>query len=123
MIVYIGHIIYPINMKATHPKLSEFSILKGFLLIFLILIVSLVIGIFGYRYLENMSWEDSLLNSATTLAAIGPLNQLHTTEGKIFVSIYVIYSSLLFFVAMWILIAPILHHIFYSVFKYQAKDE
>jgi hypothetical protein len=110
-------------MKATHPKLSDFSILKGFLLMFLILIISLIIGIFGYRYLEHMSWEDSLLNSATTLAAIGPLNQLTTTEGKVFVSIYVIYSSLLFFVAMWILIAPILHHIFYSLFKYQAKDE
>jgi hypothetical protein len=82
-----------------------------------------MMGIVGYHYLENMPLDDALLNSATTLAGIGPLKPIYTLRGKIFVSCYVIYSSLLFIVAMWILIVPVIHRMFHHLFHYNSKDE
>ncbi len=70
---------------------------------------SLVIGILGYHFLEGIPWVDSLLNAAMILGSMGPVNELHTTAGKLFASFYALYSGVVFVVVAGVLFAPVVH--------------
>jgi hypothetical protein len=70
---------------------------------------SLAIGVLGYRLLEGFSWIDSLLNASMLLGGMGPVNQLHTNGGKLFASLYALYSGIVFLVTAGFVIAPLLH--------------
>ncbi len=72
---------------------------------------SLAVGILGYRLLERMHWIDALLNAAMILGGMGPVGELRTTGGKLFASIYALYSGLIVLVAAGVLFAPVLHRI------------
>ncbi len=70
---------------------------------------SLTIGVLGYHVFEGLPWIDSLLNAAMLLGGMGPVNELHTTAGKLFASFYAIYCGVIFLVVAGILLAPIIH--------------
>jgi hypothetical protein len=70
---------------------------------------SLAIGVLGYHTLENLSWLDALVNASMILGGMGPVNALHTAAGKIFASLYALYSGIIFLVVVGILFAPIYH--------------
>ena len=72
-------------------------------------LLSLVIGMLGYRFFEGFSWIDSLLNAAMILGGMGPVNELHTFAGKLFASFYALYSGVVFLVVAGILFAPVVH--------------
>ena len=76
---------------------------------FVLIVVSWVIGILGYRALEGMSWIDATLNAAMILGGMGPVDPLHTDAGKLFASFYALFSGILFLVVASVLIAPLLH--------------
>jgi len=78
-------------------------------LAFLFILVSLVIGMCGYRYFEGMSWVDSYLNAAMILGGMGPIGELHTVNGKLFAGSYALYSGLMAIVIVGVMAAPILH--------------
>ena len=82
-----------------------------FLIAMAIILGSLVVGMCGYHFLEGLSWIDALMNSAMILGGMGPVNSLATTGGKIFASIYALYSGVIFLVVVAILFAPIFHRI------------
>lgn len=73
------------------------------------IVVSLVIGIIGYRHYEGMSWIDAYVNAAMILGGMGPIGELHTVGGKLFAGFYALYSGLIAIIAVGILAAPILH--------------
>lgn len=73
------------------------------------IVVSLVIGIIGYRHYEGMSWVDAYVNAAMILGGMGPIGELHTVGGKLFAGFYALYSGLIAIIAVGILAAPILH--------------
>jgi len=75
----------------------------------LLLGFSLVIGILGYHFLESLSWIDSLLNAAMILGGMGPVNDMQTNAGKIFASLYAIYSGVILLASVGILMTPIFH--------------
>jgi hypothetical protein len=70
---------------------------------------SLVVGVVGYHFLEGFSWIDSLLNAAMILGGMGPVNELHTTTGKLFASFYALYSGVIFLVIAGVLFLPVIH--------------
>jgi hypothetical protein len=70
---------------------------------------SLAIGILGYHYTEHLSWIDSLVNASMILGGMGPVNSLQTFAGKIFASIYALFSGMIFLVAVGVLFAPLYH--------------
>lgn len=74
-----------------------------------LLVFSLGIGMLGYHFLEGLSWLDSLLNASMILGGMGPVNSLKTDSGKIFASLYAIYSGLVLLASVGVLAAPILH--------------
>ena len=82
---------------------------KHLLLGVITILLSLIIGIFGYHYFEGIGWIDSLLNASMILGGMGPVNELHTDSGKIFASMYALFSGIIFLVTVGIIIAPAVH--------------
>lgn len=70
---------------------------------------SLLLGMAGYHYFENLAWIDSLVNAAMLLGGMGPVNELHTTAGKLFASFYALYSGIVFLVSVGVILAPLYH--------------
>jgi hypothetical protein len=82
---------------------------------------SLAVGVIGYHVSEGLSWIDSLLNASMLLGGMGPVNELHTTSGKLFASFYAIYCGVIFLVVAGILLAPIIHR-FIHHFHLEAES-
>jgi len=99
--------------KHNEPLLSMTKFLNRMALhgafAFGILILSLLIGLVGYHYLENLSWIDALLNACMLLGGMGPVNPIHTTAGKYFASFYALFSGMVFLVAVGVLFTPLFH--------------
>jgi hypothetical protein len=73
-------------------------------------VLSLGIGMSGYRYFERMPWIDAYLNAAMLLGGMGPVGpDLHTAPGKLFAGVYALYAGMIVLVAASILIAPLFH--------------
>ncbi len=75
---------------------------------------SLVVGVLGYHGLEHLAWIDALLNASMIMGGMGPVDALHTTPGKLFASVYALYSGLLLLVAAGLLFAPVLHRLLHK---------
>ena len=88
----------------------------------LLVAVSWLIGILGYRLLEGLPWIDATLNAAMILGGMGPVNQLHTEAGKLFASFYALFSGIIFLVSVGILLAPIIHR-FMHKFHLQSPED
>lgn len=71
-----------------------------------LVIAALSVGVIGYHVFENISWTDSFLNASMILGGMGPVNELHTEAGKLFVGIYALFSGLAFVAAIGLVIAP-----------------
>lgn len=76
---------------------------------FLIISVSLFIGILGYHFSENMPWVDSLLNASMILGGMGPVDQMKSLEGKLFASFYALFSCFIVLGIISIMLTPAMH--------------
>ena len=74
---------------------------------FLIVVLSLGIGMIGYHHFENLPWIDSFANAAMILSGMGPLGTLQTNSGKLFAGFYALFSGLVFIVIVGIVFAPV----------------
>jgi hypothetical protein len=93
-----------------------------YLLIALAIIAgSLVLGMLGYHYTEHLAWIDALVNAAMLLGGMGPVNELHTTAGKLFASFYALYSGIVFLISVGVILAP-LYHRFLHRFHLEIED-
>ncbi|MEW6702482.1 MAG: hypothetical protein AB1298_07170 [Bacteroidota bacterium] len=85
--------------------------------------VSLTIGIFGYHFVEGFTWIDSLLNASMILGGMGPVGEMHTDNGKIFASMYALFSGIIFLVTVGIIIAPVVHRFLHSMHIDEKSDD
>lgn len=101
-----------------HPPLtrSQFLLrmLRHFLLVLCLVIVSLAIGMWGYMHYEHLAWRDAFLNSAMLLGGMGPVESPATPDGKIFAGLYALYAGLMFLIAAGVLMAPVLHRLMHK---------
>jgi hypothetical protein len=74
-----------------------------------LMVVSLAIGMAGYRWLAGLPPVDAFLNAAMLMGGMGPVDALHTDAAKVFAGLYALYCGLVLLVATGILAAPILH--------------
>jgi hypothetical protein len=81
---------------------------------FFFMLTVILIGMLGYRFLENMDWIDAFTNSAMTIADMGLVIPVHTDSGKVFAAIYALLSGLVFFTFVGIVFAPIAHRIIHK---------
>jgi hypothetical protein len=87
--------------------LRRLALNAGFAL--LIFVGSLAVGIAGYHYLVGLGWLDSLLNASMILGGMGPVDPVRGESGKIFASLYALYSGLIVLAVAGLIFAPIFH--------------
>jgi hypothetical protein len=76
-----------------------------------ILLGSLTVGVCGYHYLEGFPWIDSLLDASMILGGMGPVDTLKTNAGKVFASLYALYSGLLLISLAGLMLTPVVHRL------------
>lgn len=77
---------------------------------------SVLIGMLGFRYFENLSWLDSFYNACMNLTGNGPVVELQQDGSKIFASFYGIYGGVVVLAITAIVLAPLAHrllHVFH----------
>ena len=74
--------------------------------------VSLLIGVVGYRYIGGLiSWVDCIYNASMILGGMGPVDPLTTDAGKLFASGYALFSGVTLLTSVGVLLAPVLHRL------------
>ena len=104
----------PIEFRKRMLKYSMFTVAM--------ILFSLAIGMFGYHYLESLSWIDALLNASMILGGMGPVNPLRSSPGKIFASFYALYSGIILLASVGVLAAPLFHRVLHR-FHLEVEGE
>ena len=73
--------------------------------------VSLIVGMAGYEYFEELSWRDAFLNAAMLLGGEGPVESPQTPGGKVFAGLYALYAGVIFIIVTGIVLAPVVHRL------------
>ena len=66
-------------------------------------------GAVVYHYMEGFSWVDALMNAVMIMTGLGLVNVLHSTSAKIFTCFYAILTAIVFYMALAIIFAPLIH--------------
>jgi hypothetical protein len=92
---------------------SEFAlrVLRSAGLILPFVLLSLVLGMWGYMHFERMPWPDAFVNAAMLLGGMGPVDPLRTLGGKLFAGFYALYAGLLFLIGAGFILAPFFHRV------------
>jgi len=80
-----------------------------------LLVVSLLVGIWGYEHFEHLEWRDAFLNAAMLLGGMGPVKTDLSDSGKIFAGLYALYSGLVVIAVAGLLLGPGVHHLMHHV--------
>lgn len=63
-------------------------------IILILFIITVFIGIVGFKYFFNMSWLDSFVNSGLIVSSMGPITPMVTLDQKLFTTIFAMFSTL-----------------------------
>ncbi|MEY5132877.1 MAG: hypothetical protein RLZZ198_881 [Bacteroidota bacterium] len=77
----------------------------------ILIILSLIIGVFGYHYIGETSWIDAFHMSSLILTGMGPVIEMKTAAAKLFSSFYALYSGVAFLSITALFMAPIIHRL------------
>lgn len=89
--------------------------LKFFAYAFMLLFISLSIGMVGYRLFTGMDWVDAYLNAAMVLGGMGPVDIMPNNAAKIFAGSYAIFSGVVFLTTVAVLFAPLVHRLLHTM--------
>lgn len=92
--------------------------------VFVPLTIMLIIGTVGYHWATRpfTEWLDAFHNASMILSGMGPIvTEGFTSGGKIFSSLYAIFSGIVFVGAMGYIFAPGIHRIFHRLHIEQTK--
>lgn len=102
-----------------HPLLSRALFIQRIALhlagALCLLVLSLLIGMAGYSYFEDLAWRDAFLNSAMLLGGMGPVDVPKTDGGKVFAGLYALYAGLVFLITAGIVFVPVVHRLLHTL--------
>lgn len=106
------------------PLISRLAFAKRFAVSFAVAVlligVSLIGGMIGYRHFEGMEWIDAFANASMILSGMGPLVPMQTWNGKFFAGCYALYSGLALILASGLILAPLVHRLLH---RFHLEDE
>lgn len=85
------------------------------------LLLSLGLGVLGYRHFAGLSWVDAFFNASMILTGMGPASDMPTTQAKLFASAYAIFAGAAYPAVTAIVLYPLLHHML-VVLHLQAQE-
>ncbi len=89
---------------------------------FILLAVSLAIGIFGYHYFNELNWIDSLLNASMILTGMEPVDPMKNNLAKWFASVYAIFSGVAFLSTVAVFLSPLVHRLMHKLHLENEKN-
>lgn len=101
----------PLASKATFLRRT----INNIVVALLIMAICLLIGIIGYHFTANMSWMDALHNASMILSGMGLVDKVNSDGGKLFSSIYALFSGVVFITNIGVILAPALHRIYHRM--------
>jgi hypothetical protein len=107
--------------KLPHPKHYVTRVFKNALVGFVIVFISIFIGMVGYHFYFKLGWVDSLYNASMILTGMGPIDKAPDNSAKIFASFYAIYSGVTFLTSVAIILGPVVHR-FLHKFKIEVEE-
>ncbi|MGL6267035.1 MAG: hypothetical protein ACRC2O_03895 [Chitinophagaceae bacterium] len=90
-------------------------VLKNLFLASVILLFCMCAGILGYHFLAGAPWIDAFHNAAMILSGMGPVIQIENTAGKLFSSVYALFSGVIFIATIGFILAPAIHRLFHRL--------
>jgi hypothetical protein len=81
----------------------------------LLIAASLGLGVLGYHHFGRLPWLDALLNASMILGGMGPVDPVRPAAGKVFASVYALFSGVIFLVVVGIMIAPAAHRVLHRL--------
>ncbi len=94
------------------PHVFRRRLLDSALVVLGVIAFSLALGIAGYHWLGHIPrWVDCLYNASMILGGMGPVDELHDDAGKVFASLYALYSGVVLLASVGILLSPVLHRV------------
>lgn len=88
-----------------------------------VIVISLAVGIAGYRYFGDMGFAQGFANAAMILSGMGPLDKLSTPGGYYFEGIYALVCGLVFFAVAGLVLAPMLHRLLHRFHLEDTETE
>lgn len=88
----------------------------------LIVVGSLALGAWGYRYFADLSWINAFHASAMILFSEGPVAVMPNHAAKVWEIFYSAYSGVAFFTIIGTFWAPVIHR-FYHQFHMSVVDD
>jgi len=82
---------------------------------FTLILISIGIGIVGYRYYAGLNWIDSFHMSSMILTGMGPVVEMKTDGAKLFSSCYALYSGVAFLSIVGVFLTPIIHRVLHAL--------
>lgn len=89
-------------------------LVRSFAMTLAIIAGSLLMGSAGYHWLGELPWIDALLNASMILTGMGPVDPMKTDAGKLFATLYALYSGIAFLTMMAVMMAPVFHRILHT---------
>lgn len=109
-----------LGFERRHEPLAPLHVFRGRLIrsggvAAVIILVSLAIGMVGYRLFGGIeSWVDCLYSASMILGGMGPVDPITRPEGKVFASGYALYSGVALLTSVGIILAPGVHRILHK---------
>jgi hypothetical protein len=97
------------------PRVFYWRVLKNIAISGVIILISLMVGIAGYHYFGEMNWINSLHNASMILSGMGLVDPIRSEGGKIFSSIYALFSGIVFITNFGIILAPAAHRLYHRL--------
>ncbi len=97
------------------PRAFALRVARSVAVAMAIVLLSLLLGMLGYRTFEGLSWLDAFLNAAMLLGGMGPVALPVTEYGKLFAGIYALYCGLVVIMAAGIMLTPLAHRLMHSL--------
>ena len=95
------------------PLLTRAAFLRrlaGHVLVaFVMIVVSLGVGVVGYHWLGRLGWVDAIENAAMILGGMGPTSPLVSNAAKLFAAGYALFSGIIFLFTVGVMLAPVIH--------------
>lgn len=88
-----------------------------------LLVFSILVGMYGYHYWANLSWIDSFQMSCLILTGMGPTDIMPSDEAKVFSSFYTLYSGVTFLTISAIVLTPIIHRVLHILHVEDANQK
>jgi hypothetical protein len=107
---YEHHSRRPISRAAFARRMLRHGLLAVFMTL-----ASIVIGMAGYAYFEDLPWRDAFLNTAMLMGGMGPVDSPKTDGGKMFAGLFALYAGLVFLLVASVVVAPVLHRVMHHL--------